>query len=61
MSLEPSDLRDAWHQIEPSRHIAHRDFEEQGAAPTYSRTPKSAMGIGTWSQPVGTWKKRGAA
>jgi hypothetical protein len=44
MSLEPSDLKGAWHQIELSRHIAHRDFEEQGAAPTYSRMPKSAMG-----------------
>jgi hypothetical protein len=33
MSLEPSDLKGAWHQIELSRHIAHRDSEEQGAAP----------------------------
>jgi hypothetical protein len=37
--------RDAWHQIEPSRHIAHRDFDQQGSAPLYSRMPRSAMGI----------------
>jgi hypothetical protein len=42
--------RDAWQQIEPSRHIAHRDSDQQGSAPSYSRTPKSTMGIGTWSQ-----------
>jgi hypothetical protein len=58
MSLEPSDLKGAWHQIKLSRHIAHRDSEEQGAALTYSRTPKSAMGIGTGSQPVVTEERK---
>jgi hypothetical protein len=33
--------RDTWCQIKPSRHIAHRDFNQQRLALSYSRTPKA--------------------
>jgi hypothetical protein len=48
MNLEPSDLKGAWHQIELSRHIAHRDFRSK-EQPLHARERRKAP----WEQAQG--------
>jgi hypothetical protein len=61
-TASPSEFRtvrsekDAWRPIKPSRRFAHRDYDKQGLAPSYSRTPKAPLRINAGSQPVVTWE-----